>query len=92
MATAKTEYEIMRDSMPEDDINQNSSIPTTARTPRWGPQHAGAQELASGYTNGKVFLPIQFIGFTVQRALFIVEDVITSTASTDSCHSHSFSL
>ena len=38
------------DSMLEDDPNSNESVCTNK--PRWGPQHAGAKELANQYTMG----------------------------------------
>ncbi|KAK3581148.1 hypothetical protein CHS0354_024678 [Potamilus streckersoni] len=46
---------IKQNSMPEDEINQNSDSTLGERpaVPRWGPQHAGAKELASQYTAGK---------------------------------------
>ena len=52
----KTEEEIITSSMPEDDINQNSSAVSSHLEvkPRWGPQHTGAKELASQYTTGKL--------------------------------------
>lgn len=49
----KSEEEIFRNSMAEDDPNQNNPAAATEKLPRWGPQHAGAQELAAGYTWGK---------------------------------------
>ena len=48
-----TETEIVANSMAEDDPNQNSVAGVTERRPRWGPLHAGAQELASQYTYGE---------------------------------------
>ena len=50
----KSEEEIFRNSMAEDDPNQNNPAAATEKLPRWGPQHAGAQELAAGYTWGKL--------------------------------------
>ncbi|KAL3859508.1 hypothetical protein ACJMK2_009726 [Sinanodonta woodiana] len=46
---------IKHNSMPEDEINQNSdsTLGEGPAVPRWGPQHAGAKELASQYTAGK---------------------------------------
>lgn len=43
--------------MTEDDPNQNSSAPSSVNEtkPRWGPQHAGAQELAAQYTWGEFY-------------------------------------
>ncbi len=40
--------------MAEDDPNQNGppEADTTTSAPRWGPQHAGAKELAAQYTLG----------------------------------------
>lgn len=58
-AAIKTERDILENSMLEDDVNGNSEsdlLPctVTARgTPRWGPQHKGAQELANLYSSGK---------------------------------------
>jgi hypothetical protein len=40
-------------SMAEEEPNQNVLDNATETTPRWGPQHAGAKELASQYTWGK---------------------------------------
>lgn len=55
MGVKKTESEILQYSMTEDDENQNAAaVETQADTKaRWGPQHAGAMELAAGYTRGK---------------------------------------
>lgn len=49
----KKEDEILMKSMLEDDPNSNESVVT--EKPRWGPQHAGAKELAGQYTMGKVY-------------------------------------
>ena len=49
---ANREQEIIKNSMPEDEINQNCSESTEESKPRWGPSHAGAKELASQYTRG----------------------------------------
>jgi len=41
-------------AMAEEEPNQNVPENGSAETkPRWGPQHAGAKELASQYTFGK---------------------------------------
>lgn len=50
------EYHIIKYSMSEEDPNSNARIviPEEVSKPRWGPQHAGAQELAKQYTNGKL--------------------------------------
>ncbi|KAL1124165.1 hypothetical protein AAG570_001935 [Ranatra chinensis] len=52
---AKSEQEILENSMHEDDPNANSSVlrEEEAFTPRWGPSHKGAQELANLYSRGK---------------------------------------
>ncbi|ELT95087.1 hypothetical protein CAPTEDRAFT_120395 [Capitella teleta] len=54
----KSETEIISNSMPEEDPNQNnetsvSHTPEIEGVARWGPQHAGAKALASQYTFGK---------------------------------------
>ncbi len=40
------------DAMPEDDPNGNVNNEMGQRLPRWGPQHAGAKELAGMYSRG----------------------------------------
>lgn len=54
----KSATEIIANSMTEEDPNKNiqySEVQSTTR-PRWGPEHAGAKELASKYTAGKNWL------------------------------------
>ena len=48
------EEEMLQNSMPEDDPNENISInkEELAAGHRWGPRHKGAIELASLYTTG----------------------------------------
>jgi len=49
------------EAMAEEEPNQN--VPNNGSTemkPRWGPQHAGAMELASQYTFGNLFLFLSF--------------------------------
>lgn len=48
----KSEEDVVYNSMTEDDPNSNSEASSTAKV-RWGPQHAGAKELASHYSTGK---------------------------------------
>ena len=50
----KSEHEILKHSMTEEDPNQNNAVVAEETVPRWGPQHVGAQELASQYTVGKL--------------------------------------
>ena len=52
MGVQKNPTEIVKNSMPEDEINQNSSESDVNKKLRWGPSHAGAKELASQYTVG----------------------------------------
>ncbi|XP_055295726.1 plasmanylethanolamine desaturase isoform X1 [Sitodiplosis mosellana] len=59
----KTDQQILENSMLEDDPNANCQLATATDTksicydsqssPRWGPQHKGAQELANLYSPGK---------------------------------------
>lgn len=53
----KSDQEIMENSMLEEDPNGNSALEqvfnTEKNSPRWGPQHKGAQELAKLYGPGK---------------------------------------
>lgn len=54
LAPVKSEQDILQNSMQEDDPNANSSVlPEETLTPRWGPNHKGAQELANLYSRGK---------------------------------------
>lgn len=43
------------DAMPEDDPNSNVNTQMGQDKPRWGPQHAGAKELAGMYSRSKSF-------------------------------------
>lgn len=52
---AEKEY-VRKEAMAEEEPNQNvpdNGSASAEMTPRWGPQHAGAKELASQYTFGK---------------------------------------
>jgi len=50
----KSEQDILCNSMLEDDPNANESVsPEETLSPRWGPTHKGAQELANLYSRGK---------------------------------------
>uniref|UniRef100_A0A1B6L8T3 Lipid desaturase domain-containing protein n=1 Tax=Graphocephala atropunctata TaxID=36148 RepID=A0A1B6L8T3_9HEMI len=54
LSPVKSEQEILHNSMLEDDPNANSSVsPEETLSPRWGPTHKGAQELANLYSRGK---------------------------------------
>lgn len=48
----KTDQEILENSMLEDDPNGNTETIKSNASPRWGPQHKGAQELANLYSPG----------------------------------------
>lgn len=55
LAPVKSEQDILQNSMQEDDPNANSSVlPEETLTPRWGPNHKGAQELANLYSRGNL--------------------------------------
>lgn len=47
---------VLRNSMPEHELNGNNEFNQDEAKPRWGPQHAGAKELASQYTAGLFLL------------------------------------
>ncbi|XP_064640658.1 plasmanylethanolamine desaturase 1-like [Lineus longissimus] len=66
----KSEEEILKYSMAEDDPNQNSPVEDESKTPRWGPQHAGAQELASQYTMGKRIQEIVCVIISISLMVF----------------------
>ena len=46
--------DILKNSMPEGEENSNNEYSPKEFKPRWGPQHAGAKELASQYTAGEL--------------------------------------
>lgn len=55
LSPVKTDQQILQNSMLEDDPNANSSVsPEETLSPRWGPTHKGAQELANLYSRGKI--------------------------------------
>ncbi|XP_041376980.1 plasmanylethanolamine desaturase-like [Gigantopelta aegis] len=74
-----TEDQIVYNSMSEDDINSNVQYvegENQPEKPRWGPQHAGAKELASQYTAGKrlqetVCISITFVLFAFNSVQLI---------------------
>jgi len=43
---------VLRNSMSEHELNGNNEFNQDESKPRWGPQHVGAQKLASQYTAG----------------------------------------
>ena len=45
--TSEFAESVLRNSMPEHEENSNNEFNQSEVKPRWGPQHAGAQELAS---------------------------------------------
>ncbi len=59
----KSEEVILNNSMSEEDPNQNftGSEPQEVDKPRWGPQHAGAKQLAAQYTNGLYSLSFSLV-------------------------------
>lgn len=67
----KKDAEILHHSMAEDDPNQNKPIDGSSELkPRWGPQHAGAQVLASQYTRGKQIQETICVGISVVLFIF----------------------
>ena len=70
----KSASEIINNSMTEEDPNKNIqySEGAAAQKPRWGPEHAGAKELASKYTRGKIIrCPVDLLQNSIQRSLEI---------------------
>ena len=70
--------------MLEDDPNSNESV--SSDKPRWGPQHAGAKELASQYTMGN------YLNYVANRCcitwrfvLFVSNDVVKDILSEMFC-------
>lgn len=56
--------------MPEHEENFNNEFSPDESKPRWGPQHAGAQELASQYTAGKRLQEVICFSITVVLMIF----------------------
>ncbi|CAD5118228.1 DgyrCDS6950 [Dimorphilus gyrociliatus] len=65
------EKKIIYNSMSEDDPNGNNSGETIeeVNTPRWGPNHAGAKELAAGYSTGKRIQEIMCVAISIPLML-----------------------
>ena len=68
----KSATEIISNSMTEEDPNKNIQYSEgvtglAVQKPRWGPEHAGAKELASKYTRGELA-----VVHTVRNAEIIV--------------------
>lgn len=74
--------------MLEDDPNANCQLTTTTDTtstcnesqssPRWGPQHKGAQELANLYSPGNVWAINFCIQHTLNSRTFIIHNMKTA--------------
>lgn len=73
LAPVKTEQEILKNSMLEDDPNANCAITDAEKEkPRWGPQHKGAQELANLYTKGTIFTICSFAFMMLIKTSLVV--------------------
>ena len=71
MGVQKNAREIVKNSMPEDEINQNCAESNENKKIRWGPSHAGAKELASGYTTGTYVLALVYSCLILHATQFL---------------------
>ncbi|XP_074645005.1 plasmanylethanolamine desaturase 1-like [Tubulanus polymorphus] len=67
---AHSDEDILKNSMCEDDPNQNSPVNVSEKKPRWGPQHTGAQLLAAQYTPGKRLQETVCVGVAIVFMVF----------------------
>ncbi|KAH3778384.1 hypothetical protein DPMN_179840 [Dreissena polymorpha] len=65
---------VLRNSMPEHEENSNNEFNQKENTPRWGPQHAGAKELAS-HTQPVRELFVDTVTIDSWSVMFVVHDL-----------------
>ncbi|CAJ0962878.1 unnamed protein product, partial [Mesorhabditis belari] len=75
------EENVLVDSMPEDDPNGNVNVQMGAAVPRWGPQHAGARELAGMYSREKRLQERFSIGASSTLFTFVIFRLISTWSS-----------